>query len=198
MNLVERAKNIIINPKEEWGKVAEEEATMASVIISYVIPLALIPTVAAFIGYGFIGYNVPFFGKVTGISWGIQHAVTAFAGSLLGVTITAFVVDLLAPSFGSEKNIARSTQLVAYAFTPGFVGGILNVLPSLAMLGVLVGLYGIYLLYLGIPVLKKTPEDKTVVYLIVSILALIVAYAIIGVIVSSIMVAAFGLGTLGV
>ena len=66
-----------------------------------------------------------------------------------------------------EKNIGRSAQLVAYSSTAVWVSGIFNIIPSLSILGFL-GLYSIYLFYLGIPVMKKTPDDKRITYMIVS------------------------------
>ena len=45
-------------------------------------------------------------------------------------------------------------------------------MPALGFFGIL-GLYGIYLFYIGLPVLKKTPEDKRLVYMIVSALVII-------------------------
>ncbi len=47
MNLVERAKNIIITPKTEWDVIAKEEPNIQQILFGYVLPLALIPTIAA-------------------------------------------------------------------------------------------------------------------------------------------------------
>jgi len=192
MNIVERAKNILLNPKAEWDKISEEETSQGALLGSYVVPLALIPAIAGFIGYGFIGYNTILF-KMSGISWGIHHAVISFAGSLLGVIITSFVVNALAPNFGSQKNPVKAMQLVAYSFTPSWVAGILNILPSLGSIATLIGLYGIYLMYLGLPKLMKTPGDKVVIYLIVTIVVVIVVYLIISSILGAILASVIGL-----
>ena len=104
---------------------------------------------------------------------------------------------MLAPSFSSEKNINKSAQLVAYAYTPGMIGAFLNILPMLAILGGLFGLYGIYLWYLGLGPMKKTPEDKKVVYLIVSILVMIVVFIVVGLILGKILGSIFNIGLLG-
>lgn len=193
MNLIERAKNIIVSPKTEWDEVLKEEDSMSKVVTSYVVPMALVPAAAAFIGYGFIGYSVPFFGKISGLSWGINYAVVSFVSSVLGVFITAFVVDMLAPSFGSQKNINRAAQLVAFAYTPAWIGGVLSILPSIALLGALFGLYGIYLMYLGFPKMMKTPEDKVAVYMVVTILILIGVYFVIGLILGLLLPGMLGL-----
>src|SRR5258707_10703118 len=47
MSLVERAKNILLQPKTEWPVIAAEQATTGSLYTGYVIPLALIGPVAS-------------------------------------------------------------------------------------------------------------------------------------------------------
>jgi Yip1 domain len=186
MNLIERVKNILITPKTEWEKIATEEQPLSSVITTYVVPLALVGAACTFIGYAFIGIDYGFF-RMKGMDWGLKMAVIQVVSAIVGVIVTAFVVDALAPSFGSEKNINKSVQLVAYGYTAAFVGSFFSIIPAIAILGSLLGLYGIYLMYLGLGPIKKTPEDKKVVYLVVTIVVLIVVYFIIGIILGGIL-----------
>jgi hypothetical protein len=186
MNLIERVKNIIVTPKTEWDVINGESDTLSGVITKYVVPLAAAGAICTFIGYAFIGIDSVFV-RMKGMDWGIKMAVINIVTSIIGVIATAFVVDALAPSFGSEKNINKSAQLVAYGYTPAFVGALLNIIPSIAMIGGLFGLYGIYLMYLGLGPLKKTPEDKKVIYLIVTIVVLIAVYFIIGMILGGVL-----------
>lgn len=189
MNLVDRAKNIILTPKTEWPVIAGEEANIAQILTTYVVPLALIPAVASLLGFGFIGRG---FG--TSLRWGVAMGLIHFVSALLGVYITAFVADFLAPNFGSEKNLGKAMQLVAYSYTPGWVAGILLVFPTLGILATLAGLYGLYLIYLGLPHLMKTPQDKVVTYLIVIIVVVIVVYFVLSAILSSVFMGILGLG----
>ena len=192
MNLFDRVKNIITNPNKEWDVIATEQPDTGKIITGYVLPLAGLAAIAAFIGYGLIGFRILGF-RVTGINWGLYYALTAFIGAIISVYTTALVIDLLAPNFGSEKNFNRSLQLVAYSFTPMWVGGLLAIFPPIALIGALFGIYGLYLLYLGIPKLKNTPADKHVGYFVVSLIVTIVVYMLIGWILRSIMLNIFGL-----
>jgi len=191
MNLVDRAKNIITTPKAEWQAVAAEEPNTQQIFVGYVLPLALIPTVANIIGWGLIGM-----GFMTSFEWGIAMGLVQFVSAFVAVYVTAFVADALAPNFGSQKNLGRAVQLVAYSATPAWVAGILNIVPPLGWLASLVGLYSLYLLYLGLPHTMRTPQDKVVVYLIVTIAVLILVYIILGAILSAIFFAIFGLGAM--
>jgi hypothetical protein len=186
MNLIERVKNIITSPAKEWDVIATETPDTGKIITGYVLPLAGAAALAAFIGYGLIG--VSYFGiRYTGINTGIYQAISVLVGALVGVFVSAFVIDALAPGFGSEKNMGRSVQLVAYSYTPAWIGGLLAILPAIALIGALVGLYGLYLLYLGLPKLKKTPADKHVGYFVVSLLVIFVVYIVIGLIMAAVL-----------
>ncbi len=179
MNLIERAKNIIISPAKEWNVIADETPDTGKIITGYVLPLAAAAALAAFIGLGLIG--VSFLGvRVAGVEWGIYAAIEVLVTAILGVFISALVIDALAPSFGSEKNMARSVQLVSYSYTPVWIGGLLAILPVLRWIGAIAGAaYGLYLLYIGLPKIKKTPADKQVGYFVVSLLVTVVISVII-------------------
>ncbi len=195
MNLVPRAKAMILSPKSEWEIVKTEPATFREVIISYVLPLALIASLAALIGYWLIGTHVITLHMI-GLRWGLYYSIMRFIQYILVVAIAAVVVDALATSFGSEKNLHKSAQLVGYAYTPVLVGGFLSIVPAIGFLGNLFGLYGIYLWYLGLTPVKGTPEDKKVGYLLVSIVILIVVYIVIGWVLGNVLMGLFGLSML--
>jgi hypothetical protein len=176
MSFITRAKNILLSPGSEWLAISTETETPQSLLGKYVIPMSLIPAVAVFIGFGVIGIGFGGFG-VSDLKWGLIMAIISFLVSILGYYISTYVADALAPSLGSEKNIGRSAQLVAYSLTAYWVAGILLILPRLTFLSLLLGLYGVYLLYMGVPVLKKVPEDKRVVYTVaVAAVVVIVGY----------------------
>jgi len=175
MNLVERARNILFTPKTEWNTIAGESATVASLLTGYVVPLSLIPVLATIINgllWSSAGYAV--------MRFFIIAAIGAFVKSILTYVITAYVVDLLAVNFKSEKDINRSAQLVAYASTGYWVSTILGVVPYLGWLGIIAGAsYSVFLMYLGVGPLKKTPEDQRIVYVIITIVLMLVAMFVI-------------------
>ena len=157
MALVDRAKNMIMSPKTEWAVVASEEPNQGAMITGYALPLILLGAVAAFVGYGLIGYDAGFF-RISGVSWGLYHAVLLLINGLLTIFVTPLIVNALAPSFASQQDKGRAMQLVVYSMTPAWVGGILNIFPAIAILGLLLGLYSLYLIYIGLPHTMKTPQ----------------------------------------
>ena len=191
MNIVDRAKNIIMTPKTEWPVIAGEEPVAAQIVSGYVVPLALIPAVAALIGFGVVGR-----GMSSSFTGGIAMAIIGFVVAVAGVYLTAFVVNFLAPNFGSQKNFGRAMQLVAYSYTPAWVAGILYVVPVIGALVLIAALYGLYIMYLGFPHTMKTPQDKVVVYMVVSVIVLIVVYVVLTAIMTAIVFWIFGLSAM--
>lgn len=195
MNLIERVKNILLTPKTEWEVVNGESATPMSLLTGYVLPLALIPTLCSFLGSMLFtsGFGISF-----GMKYYIIGAVISLILSIAFYFVLTYAIDLLASSFGSEKNINKSAQLAAYSSTAIYIAGLLSIIPFLGILGMLAGFcYAAYLLYLGLEPLKKTPEDKKIVYAIVSILAAIVAYFILNAILAAVLLASFRTSVLG-
>lgn len=182
--IVERAKNIILKPKETWPVIAAEPATTQSIYMPYVLLLAAIGPLAGFIGGQVFGTT---FAGVTFHPPLVAALVTAIVsyGLTLGtVFVLALVIDGLAPNFGGQKDQVQALKVAAYSATAGWVGGVFGLIPALSLIGVLFGLYGHYLLYLGLPVLMKAPEDKalgyTAVVVVVAIVLVLIAGAIIG------------------
>ena len=175
MDIVTRAKNICLSPKTEWPVIAAEPATAGGLIGGYAAPLAAIGAIAGFIGGSIIGHTLPFVGhyRVPMVS-GLVTAILTFAMALVGVFVLSLVINALAPTFGGEKNDLQALKVAVYSYTPAWLAGVLNISLLLAMLGILAALYGLYLLYLGLPRLMKSPEDKALPYTIVVLICAIV------------------------
>ncbi len=186
-NIVQRVINIITKPKDEWQVIATEHPNAMKLIGGYALILALIPALSAFIKYGIIGMS--FMGYTSrSIGSGIQTGLIQLLSAVIGVYLLAWVIDLLAPSFESQKNFGRSLQLAVYASTPQWLAGILLLFSTtLSMLIMVIGLYAIYLLAVGMPVLKETPKDKVVGYVALTIVAMIVIGLILALILGAIL-----------
>ena len=180
MNLVERVQAILLKPKETWPVIEAEAGDVPSIYKNYLIYLAAIPAVAGFIGMSLFGVGAFGVSFRVPILAGLVNMVVGFVLSLAMVYVLALIADALAPTFKGQKNLLNAFKLVAYGATAAMVGGIFNLLPALSMLGVLAALYSIYLLYTGIPVMMKAPEDKALGYTAVLIVCGIVAGIIVG------------------
>ena len=180
MNLIERAKAILLKPTETWPVIDAEPATVASIYKEWLFIMAAIPAVCGFIGLSLIGAGAFGFSYRVPIVGGLVHMVFSYVLSLVVAFIMALIVDALAPSFGGTKNQVAALKVVAYGGTASYVAGVLSLLPSLSLLGIVAACYSIYLIYLGLPVLMKCPKDKAAGYTAVVVIIGIVAMIIVG------------------
>lgn len=175
MNLIERVQGILLKPKQEWQTIAGEATPIPELYKTYVIILAAIGPVASIIGMslvGFGGFRIP-------IASSLASGVVSYILTLVGVYILALIIDALAPTFSGVKNINQAFKVAAYSYTPGWILGVLLIIPAFSPLMIL-GLYGLYLLYLGLPVLMKAPQEKSLGYTVAVVVAAVVIFVVIG------------------
>ena len=179
MNLIERAKAIVLSPATEWPVIEQESGEPSYLFTNYVAILALIPAVAGFIGTSIVGVSVPGAGtfRIPFFS-GLFNAIFAYVLTFVVAYVMGLISDFLAPNFGGQKSSANALKLVVYSYTPAWLVGIFLLIPGLAFLSIL-GLYGFYLFYLGAPVLMKVPREKALMYTVaVVVIALIIAIVV--------------------
>jgi hypothetical protein len=156
MNVVQRAQAILLTPKSEWLAIGRESGDPTFLFTNYVAILAAIPAVCRFIGFSIVGFG-PF---RVGIVAGFISAVVQYVLTFVMVYVLALIIDALAPTFGAQKNPQNALKLAVYSMTPAWLAGVFLLIPVLGFLQ-LVGLYGLYLLWLGLPPLMKSPNDKS-------------------------------------
>jgi hypothetical protein len=179
--LQSRVVNILTKPADEWRRIAAEPATVEGMMRDYAAPLAAIPSVCQFLGYAFVGVTVPLLGTVRyGIVRSFVSACIAFVFALIAAWIAAVVIEKLAPTFQSSGSRTQALKLVVYSMTPVWLAGILNLVPLLAILGIIAAFYAVYLFYLGVPLLMSTPPDKVISYMVVSALVIILVSVLFG------------------
>jgi hypothetical protein len=141
--------------------------------------LAAIGPVASIIGMSMMGISMPFGGSFRlPLTTSIGNAVVQYVLSLVGVYLLAMVVDFLAPTFSGEKNSDQALKLAAYSYTAVWLSGIFVMIPALSFFMIL-GLYGLYLIYTGIPVLMKAPQEKALGYTVTVVIAAVIISVII-------------------
>jgi hypothetical protein len=175
MNLVDRVKKLMLQPKSEWQVIDGETHTVQGLYTGYVMILAAIPAVCAFIGLSVIGMGLF---KVS-IEHGVMMLVLQYVGALASVYILALIIDALAPNFGSQKNFMQALKIAAFAPTASWIGGVFSIIPVLGIIGLLFALYSLYQLFIALPMLMKTPADKSVIYFVVVLIVAIVVYVVI-------------------
>jgi hypothetical protein len=163
MNIIERVKNILLTPKTEWAKINTEPATLGGLITSYTVLLAGVGAAATFLGAWLIGYH----GYTLPIKYALIGAVVMFIVVVATVAITALIADAIAQPLGAQKDANGSAKWVVYGLTPLCLAMVLGLIPmadSTWLIRIVGFAWSFYILYIGCPIVKKTPEDKTIPY----------------------------------
>lgn len=194
--IVERAKAITLKPDETWPQIAAEQSSPGDIITRYALPLLAIGPIASFIGGQLFGINVFVATIKPGLMSGLGMAVSSFVMGLISLIVIALITDFLAPKFAGQADRTQAFKLVAYSLTPGWVAGVLGIVPALALLALLASLYGLYLFYKGATPVMKVPEDKAVGFTAVTVISAIVVNWIAAMLLASV-TGMFGLGAAG-
>lgn len=173
MDLVARAKNILLSPHGEWKAIAAEPGDVGTLYSTYIVPMAAIPPVCGLIGFTF------FLGRF-GFGFGLVSAVLQYALALVGVYVTALIVQWLGPKFGGSGDFVAALKLVAYAHTASWVAGFFLLVPFLWILGALLSLYGLYLLYAGAVPVMGVPGERAVTFTGATVLSVLAVVIVIG------------------
>jgi hypothetical protein len=161
MNVALRAKAMLIDPLVEWATIEQETGDPAYVLTRYVALLALVPAVFGFIGISVIGVVEPGAGTVrTPVFDALFGVIFGYVMTCATVLLLGLIINLLAPLFGGRRDFDSAFKLAVYSFTPVWLAGVFLVLPGLRFL-VLTGFYGAYILWLGLPRLTNSPEQKS-------------------------------------
>jgi len=188
--LVDRVRRLLLEPREMLPATLADSGDLKA-ILPYVLVLAAIGPIVAFLSFGLIGYYQPstvvFNTTVPGMF--VRAPALALVGSALryGVGLGGFyafarVLGLLAPSFGGRNDRGGSLKTAAYSLTPLWLSGafgLFNSIPYLGFLSWLGGLVGLaYAVVLGMwaaPLHLGTPEPKAVGHVLASLGITVVA-----------------------
>jgi len=155
---------VMYHPKEEWKLIREEHYSTLRCYTSHMVYLAAIPPLAAFIGTTQIGWSVTGgeFVKLTAAS-ALPIAIAFYCALLVGAGVMGWFVHWMEKTYGSRSSFDDCMVLTTFTATPLFLAGLAALIPVL-WFDVLIGMaavgYTVHLLYTGVPVIMKIPEDR--------------------------------------
>jgi hypothetical protein len=119
---------------------------------------------ASLLGFKFFARS-GFFGN----SWNtsMKYTLSFFLISLIQIFILPIIIDKISKTFKSESNIEKSKTFTYVALVPFFLSLILFIKPNIGNnVAPFVALYSFYLFYTAAPILKKTPKENLIPYVV--------------------------------
>ncbi len=154
---------LLLNPLPEWQRIKADNKTLPQVL-AYLLVLAAIPVLAAWIGSTQFGWRV-----------GASEPVRLTQQSALGIAIAYYVVIVVATlsigwmihwmgqTYGSNQPLSQCLALAVFIPTPMFLVGVFQAIP-VVWINLLVAMpalaYTMFLLYTGIPVFMEIPSER--------------------------------------
>ena len=181
---INRVRAVLLQPGTTWKMIDGEFTKPADLWRKWILPLAAIGPVCATISMIIFGQRIAFTSLTSRvpITTVLTRGITAYVLAILAVFVLAQIINVLAPSFGGQKNDVQALKAAAYSGTAGWLGGAFALIPQLWPIALLFSLYSLYLLYLGLPVVMKVPNHQaagyTAVALIVALVILLLINAI--------------------
>lgn len=171
---IPRAAGVLLTPGRAWSRIADAPAEPRPLILRYALPLAALPAICSIVGVLTFGFNIANVGVHMSVVGLILGALTGYVVTLAAVWALAAFVERVVPAFGGLRDRRAALNLVVYAATAMWIGGVAEIYPSLGIpVGILAALYSLYALYIGLPVMMGVPEDRRLTAFAVILIAIL-------------------------
>ncbi|MCY7296598.1 Yip1 family protein [Alteromonas sp. a30] len=158
---------IYTHPKEEWH-VIERRHEGFKFSLSHILIISLIPALMAYFSAVYFGWSIGVGDRIhLTHNEGLILGIGLYFGLAIGVFALAYMIQWMSKTFDSNPTFTQALEISAYAATPLFMVALAGFYPELWFI-MLVGLagisYSVYLLYTGVPIVMKIPEEEGFVY----------------------------------
>lgn len=155
---------LLFRPKAQWQSIAEQNKFSLPYSIIYTLILAWLPAVAWFYGTTEVGWAVGDSDHVRMTAESATMIITLFYFTMIAsVTAIGYMIHWMSKTYGADSSMAKGIAIASFSATPLYIAGAVGFMP-IYWLDLLVGVaavcYAVYVLYLGIPVVMKIPEER--------------------------------------
>lgn len=181
-NIINNTKQLLLNPKKFWQEKKEGFDTQKSLLIGYLLPFILLVALAVFLGDLF--RRSDFILEIP-----LLNALQIIVLFTLQYFISVFLTNELIKTFGGEKNINISRNLVAYSMSPLLIiFTVTSIIPFLGILNIL-GFYGFYIFWIGVQETLVFPENKKSSYTLITIVVNFFVFSFLSIMLSKLLTA---------
>jgi hypothetical protein len=177
--ILSRAYGLLREPKSEWRQIRDEETSVAGLMLGYVAPLAAAAPICGLIGQLAFGRGLS--GSPAQILVG---AVISFLVFMALVFFLGYLINAIAENFEAERSDLAAMKAAAYTPTPAFLAGMFSIWPPLWWVVLFGAAASAFLLYRGLPILMKAPEDRALSYAATVAVTGLIALVVMGVLTS--------------
>lgn len=162
--LLNHIKGLLTNPVQEWEKIRSENVSTQQLYLGFVMIVSAIAPICALIGTTTMGWRIGA-GEPVKLTMGsaVVMAIAFYVALLVATFMMGKMIHWMAQTYGSSQPLRLCVALAAYAATPMFLVGVIQLIPTL-WLNFIIGLpalgYAVYLLYSGVPVIMEISAER--------------------------------------
>jgi hypothetical protein len=155
---------LLYQPRQAWTRLAENIPASLPGALVFPLILAVLPAVAWYYGTTKKGWAIGSddVARLTPDS-ALTVVILFYLAMVTAVIGIGAMLHWMSQTYGAQSTLAKGITITGFTATPLFVTGAVGFYP-LFLLDMLIGLiavcYAVYLLYLGIPIVMKIPEER--------------------------------------
>lgn len=162
--MIANALGLLIQPKSQWQAIAQKSSFPLVSSVLYTMVLAVIPAVAWLYGVTEIGWAVGDGDRIR-MTWDSAMVIIIlfYITMVVAVCAIGFMIHWMSKTYGTDSSTAKGIAIAGFSATPLFIAGAIGFMPVFwvaLLIGVSAVSYAVYLLYLGIPIVMKIPEER--------------------------------------
>ncbi|MCB1615726.1 MAG: DUF1282 family protein [Pseudomonadales bacterium] len=155
-------------PHKQWEIVSDAATDKFNAALPYPIIFALVPALAWYYGTTQIGWTVAD-GNVVRLTTdsALKIVIAFYLAMIFAIIAIGYSIHWMSETYGTASSIAKGITISGYTATPMFIAGILGVYPLLwldMILGTIAVCWAVYLLFIGVPIVLKIPEERGFLY----------------------------------
>ncbi|MFN2288490.1 MAG: Yip1 family protein [Chromatocurvus sp.] len=163
--MIQHTIGLLLRPSAQWRAVAQLPEKSRNVLILYPCIFAILPAVAWYYGTSRVGWKTGLRGDVIRLTEdsALQISLLFYLIMVSSVAIIGYFIHWMSDTYGAESTIPKGIVIAGLTATPLFITGLVGFYPTLwidLLIGLVAVSWSVYLMYLGIPIMMKIPEER--------------------------------------
>lgn len=163
--MIQHTFGLLTRPANQWHTIAQLPENSFRTLVLYPCVMAILPAVAWYYGTSRVGWSVGDQGdtiKLT-VESARQISILFYLAMVACVVVIGYFIHWMSDTYGADSSVTKGIVIAGMSSTPMFLAGLVGFHPLLwldLLIGVAAVSWAVYLLYLGIPIIMKIPEER--------------------------------------
>ncbi|WP_296061684.1 Yip1 family protein [uncultured Amphritea sp.] len=162
---IKSMSEIFYHPGLAMKHLRDEKLKGTAEVLFLLAALALIPSVSLFIGTTQIGWSLTPGGDAVKLSVisALNSSIAFYLAICFALGAMGFSIHWMEKTYDGHASLERCMNLTLYTATPLLLSGFAGLYPMLwfcVAIGMVALIYSVYLLFTGVPIIMKIPEER--------------------------------------